>query len=137
MESSSNCQNRRSRRSQVLLTAEISHAGATQSVKLRNMSADGALVESDCLPIEGTPVVFCRNDLCVNGRLVWVNGSYAGIAFDAKLNPGEVLRHIPAPRPKIQARTYRPGFTPRKMTSEQQRLAESWIWNPAADRPGE
>jgi hypothetical protein len=137
MESSSNCQNRRSRRSQVLLTAEISHGGATQSVKLRNMSGDGALIESDFLPIEGTPVLFCRNELCVKGRVVWVNGSYAGIAFDAQLNPEEVLRHIPAPRPKIQTRTYRPGFTPRKMTSEQQRLAESWVWSPAADRLGE
>jgi PilZ domain len=133
----SNCQNRRSRRSQVLLTAEIEHAGATQSVKLRNMSADGALVESNSLPIEGTPVVFCRKELCVQGKIVWVNGHFAGIAFNSKLNPEQVLRHIPAPRPKVQPRAYRPGFTPRSMTSEQQRLAESWIWSPGTNRPGE
>jgi hypothetical protein len=69
--------------------------------------------------------------------VVWVNGKYAGIAFDAKLNPEQVLRHIPAPRQKIQPRPYRPGFVPRKMTADQQRLAESWIWNPTPARPGE
>jgi hypothetical protein len=137
MDSSANCQNRRSRRSQVLLTAELEHAGACLSVKLRNLSSEGALVESEKLPIEGTPVAFRRNDLSADGRVVWVNGKYAGIAFDAKLNPEQVLRHIPAPRQKIQPRPYRPGFVPRKMTADQQRLAESWIWNPTPARPGE
>ena len=137
MDSSANCQNRRSRRSQVLLTAELEHAGACVAVKLRNLSAEGALVESDKLPIEGTPVAFRRNDLSTDGHVVWVNGKYAGIAFDAKLNPEQVLRHIPAPRQRIQPRPYRPGFVPRKMTADQQRLAESWIWNPNSARHGE
>ena len=137
MENSSNCQNRKSRRSQVLLTATLEHGGATQSVKLRNLSSEGALVESDKLPIEGTSVVFCRNELCVSGRVVWVNDHYAGIAFTEKLQPAQVLRHVPVPRPKIQPRPYRPGFTPRDMTPDQQRLAESWIWSPSPPRPGD
>ena len=133
----SNCQNRRSRRSQVLLVAKLEHGGTSQAVKLRNLSAEGALVESDSLPIEGTSVHFVRNELNAQGRVVWVNGRYAGIAFDSKLEPSEVLRHVPAPRPKIQPRYWRPGFTAREMTSEQQRLAESWIWSPSVSRPGE
>lgn len=133
----SNCQNRRSRRSQVLLAAKLEHGGTSQSVKLRNLSAEGALVESDKLPIEGTSVRFVRNELNEHGRVVWVNGKYAGIAFDSKLEPSEVLRHIPAPRPKIQPRYWRPGFAAREMTSEQQRLAESWVWSPSVSRPGE
>jgi hypothetical protein len=137
MDNSSPSQNRRARRSQVLLTATIEHAGACQSVKLRNLSAEGALVESDKLPIEGTPVEFRRNELNAGGRIVWVNGKYAGIAFNQALNPEEVLRHVPTPRPKIQPRTYRPGFTPRNMTADQRRLAESWVWSPSMHRPGE
>jgi len=137
MENSASCQNRRSRRSQVLLTAELEHAGASLSVKLRNLSSEGALVESDKLPLEGTPVEFRRNELSAGGRVVWVNGKYAGIAFDAKLNPEQVLRHIPSPRPKIQPRPYRPGITPRKMSADQRRLAESWIWSPSSPRPGD
>jgi hypothetical protein len=137
MDSSETCQNRRSRRSQVLLTATIEHSGARQSVKLKNLSAEGALVESDKLPIEGTPVQFRRNELSADGRIVWVNGRYAGIAFNETLNPEEVLRHIPAPKPKITPRNYRPGFTPRDMNPDQRRLAESWVWSPSLQRHGE
>lgn len=137
MNDSTNSQNRKSRRSQVLLTATIEHCGASQSVKLRNLSSEGALVESDKLPIEGTPVLFCRNELCTQGHVVWVNGLYAGIAFAEKLQPEQVLRHVPVPRPKIQPKAYRPGFTPRAMTAEQRRLAESWMWTPGYSRPGE
>jgi len=133
----SNCQNRRSRRSQVLLVAKLEHGGTSQAVKLRNLSAEGALVESEKLPIEGTSVHFVRNELNAQGRVVWVNGRFAGIAFDSKLEPSEVLRHVPAPRPKLQARYWRPGFAAREMTSEQQRLAESWIWSPSINRPGD
>lgn len=137
MDSSANCQNRRSRRSQVLLSAELEHGGGSLRVKLRNLSSKGALVESDKLPAEGAPVEFRRNELSASGRVVWVNGKYAGIAFEENLNPEQVLRHIPAPRPKIQTRPYRPGITPRRMTPEQRRLAESWIWSASSPRPGE
>ena len=137
MQSSVNDQNRRSRRSQVLLTAELEHAGACLPVKLRNLSSEGALVESDKLPLEGTSVEFRRNDLSASGRVVWVNGHHAGVAFDTKLNPEQVLRHIPEPRPRVQPRPYRPGILPRKMTAEQRRLAESWIWSASSPRPGD
>ena len=137
MQSSVNDQNRRSRRSQVLLTAELVHAGACLPVKVRNLSSDGALVESDKLPLEGTSVEFRRNDLSASGRVVWVNGHHAGVAFDTKLNPEQVLRHIPEPRPRVQPRPYRPGILPRKMTAEQRRLAESWIWSASSPRPGD
>ena len=139
MDSSSNCQNRRSHRSQVLLAATLEFAGGSRSVKLRNLSAEGALVEADGLPIEGTSVLFCRKELSAAGRVVWVNRRYAGIAFDQKLNPEQVLRHVPSPaaRPKLHTRPYRPGFTPRTMTPDQQRLAESWVWSPSFRRPGE
>lgn len=137
MDNSTNCQNRKSRRSQVLLSATLEHGGASQSVKLRNLSEEGALVEADKLPIEGTAVTFCRKELCAQGRVVWVSGSYAGIAFAEKLQPEQVLRHVPAPRPKVQPRSYRPGFTPRNMTPEQRRLAETWMWSPGYSRPGE
>ena len=137
MDQSELSQNRRSRRSPVLLAASVEVAGAPQGVKLRNLSSEGALVESDKLPIEGTSVVFCRNELCTQGHVVWVNGHYAGIAFAEKLQPEQVLRHVPVPRPKIQPRAYRPGFAPRAMTPEQRRLAESWMWTPGYTRPGE
>ena len=137
MDQSTQAQNRKSRRSQVLLSATLEHGGGSQAVKLRNLSEEGALVESDKLPIEGTTVHFIRNDLNAAGRVVWVSGKYAGIAFFEKLDPAEVLRHIPAPRPKIQPRYWRPGITTKQLNPEQRRLAESWMWTPSPSRPGE
>lgn len=133
----SNSQNRKSRRSQVLLSATLEHGGAAQNVKLRNLSEEGALVESEKLPIEGTTVLFIRKELHAAGRVVWVNGRYAGIAFSNKLDPAEVLRHIPAPRPKIQPRYWRPGISANQLNAEQRRLAESWMWSPSVQRLGE
>ena len=137
MDNSTPSQNRKSRRSQVLLSATLEHGGTSQSVKLRNLSADGALVEADRLPIEGTSVIFCRNELCTPGHVVWVNGRHAGVAFSGKLAPEQVLRHVPSPKPKFQPKHYRPGLAPRDMTPEQRRLAESWIWTPGHTRPSE
>ena len=106
--------------------------------ELRNLSEEGALVESDKLPIEGTTVHFIRKDLNKAGRVVWVSGKFAGIAFSERLDPAEVLRHIPAPRPKIQPRYWRPGITTTQLNAEQRRLAESWMWSPSSSsRPGE
>ena len=131
-------QNRKSRRSQVLLSATLEHGGTSQSVKLRNLSSEGALVESDKLPIEGTSVVFCRNELCTQGHVVWVNGRYAGIAFSEKLDAGAGASPCPdaAAEDSAEAAIAR-ASRPRNMTPEQRRLAESWIWSPAISRPGE
>jgi len=138
MDSSGTCQNRRSQRAKVLLAATLEVSGAQRPVKLRNLSADGALVEGEALPIEGTNVTFRRNELNAVGRIVWVDSRYAGIAFDEKLQPEQVLRHVPAPRAKVQPRLWRPGLRQNTLTAEQRRLAESWVWAPSsANRPGE
>lgn len=137
MDSSTACQNRKSRRSQVLLTATLRHGSSTRAVTLRNLSAEGALVEGDDMPFEGAAVSFQRKDLMAHGRVVWVKGRFAGIAFDERLDPEQVLRHVPKPRPKLQPRHWRPGFTAKQLTAEQRRLAESWVWSPSLARPGE
>src|SRR6059058_3395967 len=111
MDESNVTQNRRSRRSPVLLTATIDIAGAPVVVKLRNLSKDGALIEGDRLPVEGTATFFQRNELGLTSRVVWVQGKFAGVAFDTPLEPEEVLRQIPRPKPKAQADFRRPGLT--------------------------
>jgi len=132
-----NCQNRQSRRSQVLLSATIESGGSERSVKLRNLSEQGALVEGASLPIEGSQVVFKRKELEAPGRVVWVNGKLAGIAFGEKLETEQVLRHIPSPRQVQQPKAWRPGLTKTKLSEEQRHLAESWIWSPPHLRLGE
>lgn len=127
MDQSSVTSNRRSRRSNVLLAASLDVAGTVTAVKLRNLSAEGALVEADTLPDEGTDLLFQRNDLSVAGRVAWVCGRQAGIAFAEQLQPQEVLRNIPKPQPKLMPEFRRPGFATRPLSAAERRLIKQWV----------
>jgi len=121
--------NRRSRRSPVLLAASIEADGASHNVRLRNLSEEGALIEGEDLPREGASACFVRNDLRVQGRLVWVHDRYAGIAFDRPLNPDQVLRNIAKPKsaPKAEQDFRRPGLACRPLTDYERRMLERWM----------
>jgi PilZ domain len=127
MDESSMMKNRRSRRAPVLLAATLEAGGQDVAVKLRNLSEQGALVEGDGLPLEGTSTFFQRKELRVPSRIVWVHGRYAGVAFDRPLNPEEVLRNVPAPKvqaPKPQADFKRPGLACRPLSDYERRMLE-------------
>ena len=127
MDQSNVSQNRRSRRSPVLLAASVEVAGAPQAVKLRNLSEDGALIEGERLPLEGTTTFFQRNDLRLKSRVVWVQGRFAGVAFARPLKAEEVLRNVPRPRQQIQSDFRRPGLACRPLTPEERRMVEKWM----------
>ena len=128
MEESSFTQNRRSRRSHVLMAASIEAAGIAVSVKLRNLSSEGALVEGDHLPSVGSPVLFRKNELNLAGYVAWISGRRAGIAFDEMLDPDSVLRHVPSPRPKAKFDFRRPRIKATVLSPGERRIAEDWIW---------
>ncbi len=98
MDESSPTQNRKTRRSNVLMSASLELSGTSLPVKLRNLSADGALVEGDKLPVEGASILFRKGDLSMPGNVAWVKGRQAGVRFAQNLNPDQLLRHVPAPR---------------------------------------
>lgn len=137
MDESSVTQNRRSRRSNVLLTATLEVAGEILDVKLRNLSEEGALVEARLLPAADSDIIFRRKELSVRGKVAWVSGNHAGISFNRKLDQEQVLRHVPPPRPKSQVEFRRPGFNVRDFTPEQRKLIERWMWSPGPAKPGE
>lgn len=120
-------QNRRNRRSNVLMAASLELSGAKLDVKLRNLSAEGALVEGDRLPVEGSELLFCKGDLSVAGRVVWNQDKRAGIAFSQHLEPEQLLRHVPAPQARVNTTYKRPGFRSRNLSQEERRLAEH-LW---------
>lgn len=130
-------QNRRSRRLNVLLAAAIEVSGASQPVKLRNLSTEGALIEGDDLPIEGSEVLFRRNELSVKSRVAWVHGKHAGVAFRRPIAQKDVLRNIPKPRHRTPVDYRRPALASREMTADERRLVESWAWTPWSDSLGE
>jgi len=120
-------QNRKSRRSPVYLAASVEIAGALQPVKLRNLSEEGALIESERLPLEGTTTFFERNELRLKSRVIWVEGRYAGIAFARPLRQEEVLRHVPQPRQLVQGDFRRPGLACRPLTQHERKMIEKWM----------
>ena len=126
MDQSSASQNRKNRRSNVLMTASLELSGTAVPVKLRNLSADGALVEGDKLPIEGASVVFRKGDLSVSGNVAWVKGRQAGVSFAQMLNPDQLLRHIPAPRARVTPTFRRPGL--KTAADGDQGYSDAWHW---------
>jgi hypothetical protein len=137
MDESSTIRQRRSNRSNVLLAASIEAAGKVIDVKLRNLSAEGALIEGQNLPVEGSQVLFRRNELRVKSRVAWVNGKHAGVAFGVPLDAEQVLRNVPKPRPRMIPDFRRPGLGARRLTPEEQKLVESWVWAPTRGSLGE
>lgn len=120
-------QNRRERRANVLMAASLDVSGTAYPIKLRNLSSDGALVEGDKLPIEGTEVNFCRLELNQPAKVVWVRENRAGLSFKDALSPEAVLRHVPTPRPRVAQDFRRPGLSARPMTDEERRAARNLL----------
>jgi hypothetical protein len=128
MDESSMMKNRRSRRSPVLLAATVEAGGKPVSVKLRNLSEEGALIEGEQLPPEGSSTFFERNELRLKSRVVWVHGRYAGVAFDDRLDPEQVLRNVPTRKPKAQLTDFRrPGLACRPLSDYERRMLERWM----------
>ena len=119
-------QNRRFRRSNVLLSASIELSGVSLPVKLRNLSSEGALIEGDKVPVEGAEVVFRKAELTLEARIAWVEGKRAGLAFSEKLDADLVLRHIPAPRPRVTPDFRRPGLHTRQLSTEELNIGDRW-----------
>ena len=93
---------------------------------LRNLSTEGALIEGADLPVEGSSTVFRRNELNVQGTIVWVEGRYAGIAFNRELEREELLRQVPRPRQKFEQKYRRPGLASEPLTESDRRMVELW-----------
>jgi hypothetical protein len=137
MDESNTPHNRRSRRSPVFLAATIEVAGVPEPVKLRNLSEEGALIEGERLPLEGSTCWFERKDLRVKSRMIWVQGRYAGVAFDHPLKSEDVLRNVPKPRPMAKLDFRRPGLACRPLTRDERKMIETWLSTSRVPRPGE
>ena len=110
----------------MLLSAKIDVDGVDVAVILRNLSAEGALIEGAQLPREGATTRFIRNDLSVGGRIVWVEGRYAGVAFDRRLEREEMLRQVPQPRQRIEPKFRRPGLASNPLSEADRQMIQMW-----------
>jgi hypothetical protein len=137
MDESSTSQNRRSRRSNVLMSATVEFDGTSANAKLRNLSKEGALVQGEGLPPIGQQVKFCKGEMCLSGHVAWRAGDRAGIAFDKPLDPESVLRHVPSPRPRMAAEHRRPRLRGQELTPGERKVAEDWIFGTPLPQVGD
>ena len=119
--------NRRPHRAPVLLTATLHVGGKAHPVKLRNLSEDGALVESEDFPPEGIDAIFERNELRVKSVVVWVEGRFAGIRFGRPLKSADVLRHVPTPQRPKPLEFKRSGLACRPISAYERAMLERWM----------
>ena len=76
---------RRAERTHLLLGATLSFGRASTPVRVRNLSATGALVESDDVPPVGTQIVLRRGVLEARGSVAWAGSGKAGLTFGEPL----------------------------------------------------
>jgi hypothetical protein len=126
MDNISPAKKRRSRRSMLLMAASVEHDAAVTPVTLRNLSADGALVEGNHRLAAHMRIVFHKNDLAVAGRVAWTAGRRCGLAFDTSLDPETVLRYVPEPRPSEVKVVKRPGFRG-PMSAEERKMFDEIV----------
>ena len=115
----------------MLLSATVEVAGTELSVVLRNLSTEGALIEGATLPKDGETVVFRRNALKVKGRVAWLEGRCAGLAFDRRLEREELLREVPRPQKRFERQFRRPGLASQPLSEADRRWLQMWAATPA------
>ena len=120
-------QNRRTPRSHLFMKASLDVGGRQHEVRLRNLSADGALVQGEELPVEGTEVLFRKEKLSVPGRIAWTADGRAGVSFAQALEPDVVLRHVPQPRTRMETSTRRPRLTSSELSAGEKRYVDEWL----------
>ena len=66
-----------------------------ETVKVRNMSASGALVEGSTLPHPGTPCLLKRGEIALEAEVVWMKFGKAGLRFARR---ADVAQWLPSGR---------------------------------------
>ena len=84
---------RRKPRRRVLLGATLETPDGELSVKLRNLSNTGALIETDRPPPVGTLITFRRGNTVAPGTVKWATAASIGLEFLRPIDESEVLVH--------------------------------------------
>lgn len=74
-------------RTRMFITANLSSATTVGSVRVRNLSITGALLEADNLPAVGARVKLRKGDLSATGKIVRSVGRLVGVHFERPINP--------------------------------------------------
>lgn len=119
---------RTAKRARVLLAAKLHTPAKVFDARLRDLSREGALIESPALVKAGMRVIFERGATKVPATVAWFSGFRIGLAFDHPIDESELLIHIRRPTPAAApppAGYSRPGiFT--GMSDRERKMAHAW-----------
>ncbi|WP_114228627.1 MULTISPECIES: PilZ domain-containing protein [Sphingomonas] len=101
VDSSGEAQRRVAERTHLYLAAMLRWDGAESVVRIRNLSAHGAMIEGATLPPPGQLVALSRGQLRVTGRAAWTHAGRSGLQLD---QPIDVKGWNAAPANRGQAR---------------------------------
>ena len=87
-------ESRGGRRSNVFLTATLVMARGSVAVRVRNISARGALLDGPDLPPEGAAVDLCRGSLIAHGQIAWRTDHECGVRFDADIEVASWTKRV-------------------------------------------
>jgi hypothetical protein len=73
-------------RTNVFLSATLSSGAATFPVRIRNVSAQGALIDGSELPATGETVRLARGSLSVVGVIAWQSCGHCGVSFGQEID---------------------------------------------------
>ena len=65
----------------LMLAATARCAGGILSVRIRNVSHTGALIEGEELPLAGEPILLSRGETEIDGVIAWAAGNRRGVHF--------------------------------------------------------
>ena len=91
-------EDRRSPRFSVLLVARLVTTWGERIVKLRNISATGAMIEGDRIPPAGTDILLRRGALELFATIMWTRDKQAGLEFEEPLTEAELWMEVNAPQ---------------------------------------
>ena len=123
---------RRAARTNVLLAASLeTERSPPQSVRIANLSASGALIFGEALPVQDTRIVLVCGIRKIPGHVAWAGEHHAGIAFDNEIDPSEILpKRIQSPlmiiRDERETDFRRPGFRGDQLSAEERQMLEEW-----------
>ena len=87
-------ESRAGRRSNVFLAATLEMAGASIAVRVRNISARGALLDGPKLPPEGAAVELRRGSLIAHGEIAWHTDVQCGVRFVTDVDVDSWTRRV-------------------------------------------
>ena len=96
---------RSGRRANVFLMAALTAPSCSGAVRVRNISAQGALLEGPALPKTGERVLLRRGSLSVSGEIAWNHENHCGIKFEAAVKVDEWTRRAGPDRQQAIDRT--------------------------------